>query len=157
LHYTVNAAVPPPDLPSAWDIEVKIEDASLRGRMNVMIQNSKESAQELAKLDEEVSRSISSRGAYLHKVQIALHVQSLHNSHLKRTFLESFANDPAQFIQTWLESQSRDLESVLGSGPSEGGTIRAEDLHRSDYFKLPWVEEAIAVQEGTRLAAKGMQ
>jgi SWI/SNF-related matrix-associated actin-dependent regulator of chromatin subfamily D len=59
LHYTVNPAVPPPDLPSAWDIEVKMEDVSLRGRMNVMIQNSKESAQELAKLDEEVCRSIS--------------------------------------------------------------------------------------------------
>jgi SWI/SNF-related matrix-associated actin-dependent regulator of chromatin subfamily D len=56
----------------------------------------------------------------------------------------------------WLESQSRDLESVLGSGPSEGATVRAEDLRRSEFFKLPWVEEAVAVQDGMRLAAKGM-
>lgn len=69
-------------------------------------------------------------------------------------FLESFADDPAKFIQTWLESQSRDLESILGSGPSEGATIRAEELRRSDFFRLPWVEEAVAIQEGMRLASK---
>ena len=73
--------------------------------------------------------------------KIALHVQSLHNSHLKRTFLESFANDPVKLIHTWLESQSRDLESILGSGPSEGATIRTEELKRTEFFRLPWVEE----------------
>lgn len=60
---------------------------------------------------------------------------------MKRTFLESFANDPAQFIQTWLESQSRDLENIMGSGPSEGATVRQEELKRSEFFQLPWVEE----------------
>lgn len=87
--------------------------------------------------------------------QIAVHVQSLNNSHLKRTFMRSFADDPQNFIQTWIASQSRDLESALGSGPSEGATVRQEDLRRSEYFQLPWVEEAVAVQEGLRLAAKG--
>jgi SWI/SNF-related matrix-associated actin-dependent regulator of chromatin subfamily D len=88
--------------------------------------------------------------------QIALSAQSLHNSHLKRSFLQTFAQNPAQFIDTWLESQSRDLECILGSGPSDGGTIRTEELRRTEFFKLPWVEEAVAVQEGMRLAAKGM-
>jgi len=60
---------------------------------------------------------------------------------MKKTFLESFAQDPAQFIQTWLESQSRDLESILGSGPTEGQTVRQEELKRSEFFQLPWVEE----------------
>lgn len=73
--------------------------------------------------------------------QIALLAQSLHNSHLKRTFLQSFADDPARFIQTWLESQSRDLETILGSGPTEGMTVRQEELRRSEFFQLPWVEE----------------
>jgi len=104
------------------------------------VNTSKESAQALLKLDEE----------------IALLAQSLHNSHMKRTFLESFAKDPSQFIQTWLESQSRDLESILGNGPMEGLTIRQEELRRSEFFQLPWVEEAVAIQEGVRLAAKAM-
>ncbi|TFK69202.1 SWI/SNF complex 60 kDa subunit [Pluteus cervinus] len=141
MFYTINPAVSPPERPSAWDVEVKIEDAALKSKMTVMLQSTKESIQALNKIDEE----------------IALHAQSLHNSHIKRTFLESFANDPARFIQTWLESQSRDLETILGSGPSEGMTVRQEELKRSEFFQLPWVEEAVAVQEGTRLAAKGMQ
>jgi SWI/SNF-related matrix-associated actin-dependent regulator of chromatin subfamily D len=71
--------------------------------------------------------------------------------------MDTFARDPVDFIQRWIESQSRDLEAVLGSGPSEGATVRAEDLRRSDFFRLPWVEEAVAVQEGMRMASKGMQ
>ncbi|KAJ3507246.1 hypothetical protein NLJ89_g6411 [Agrocybe chaxingu] len=138
LHYNLNPATPPPDRASAWDVELKMEDTALKARMNVTVSASKESAQTLLKLDEE----------------IALLAQSLHNSHMKRTFLESFAEDPAHFIQTWLESQSRDLESILGSGPTEGATVRQEELKRSEFFQLPWVEEAVAIQEGVRLAAK---
>jgi len=141
LHYTVNPAIPPSERPLAWDVEVKTEDGVMKSRMASTVHASKESLQELTKLDE----------------QIALYAQSLHNSYLKRTFLESFAEDPAQFIQTWLASQSRDLESILGSGASEGATVRAEELRRSEFFALPWVEEAVAVQEGFRQAAKGMQ
>ncbi|KAL0952805.1 hypothetical protein HGRIS_007029 [Hohenbuehelia grisea] len=141
LHYTINPGVAPPEKPSAWDVEVKMEDLALKGRMNTVVQSSKEMSMRLTKLDDE----------------IALHVQSLHNSHLKRTFLQSFADDPSQFIQTWLESQSRDLESILGSGPSEGATVRAEELRRSEFFRLPWVEEAVAVQEGLRLASRAVQ
>ncbi|KAK0483375.1 BAR-domain-containing protein [Armillaria novae-zelandiae] len=125
LRYTIDPSVPPPDRPAAWDIEVKAEDVFLKNRMSVMLQTNRESAQNLVKLDEEIT----------------LHAQSLHNSHLKRTFLESFAKNPAEFIQTWLESQSRDLETILGSGPTEGLTVRQEELRRSEFFKLPWVEE----------------
>ncbi|OCH90078.1 SWI/SNF complex 60 kDa subunit [Obba rivulosa] len=139
LHYTINPALPPPEKPSAWDVEVKVDDVNLKSRMNhSVIQMSSETARELAKMDEE----------------IALHVQSLNNSHLKRSFLRAFEEDPRGFIQTWLASQARDLESVLGSGPSEGQTMRQEDLKRSEFFQLPWVEEAVAIQEGMRLAAK---
>ncbi|KAJ6581302.1 SWI/SNF complex 60 kDa subunit [Mycena capillaripes] len=141
LHYMINPTIPAPERPMAWDVEVKTEDVALKGRMAVMVQANKESAQNLTKLDEE----------------IATLAQSLHNSHLKRTFLQSFARDPAQFIQTWLESQSRDLETVLGSGPTDGLTIRQEELKRSEFFRLPWVEEAVSVQEGVRLATKATQ
>ncbi|KAJ7355471.1 SWI/SNF complex protein [Mycena albidolilacea] len=141
LHYIINPTIPAPERPMAWDVEVKTEDVALKGKMQVVVQPNKESQQNLAKLDDE----------------IATLAQSLHNSHLKRTFLQSFARDPAQFIQTWLESQSRDLETVLGSGPTDGLTIRQEELKRSEFFRLPWVEEAVSVQEGVRLASKATQ
>lgn len=73
---------------------------------------------------------------------------------MKRTFLRGFSDDPRGFVQTWLASQSRDLESVLASGASEGATVRQEDLKRTEFFRLPWVEEAVAIQEGMRLASK---
>ncbi|KAI0776606.1 SWI/SNF complex 60 kDa subunit [Trametes elegans] len=139
LHYTINPSVPPPEKPSAWDVEVKVDDSHLKSRMqHVVVSMAQDSARDLTKLDEE----------------IALHIQSLNNAHMKRTFLRAFADDPRRFIQTWLASQSRDLESVLASGPSEGATIRQEDLKRTEFFRLPWVEEAVAIQEGMRLAAK---
>ncbi|KZT25067.1 SWI/SNF complex protein [Neolentinus lepideus HHB14362 ss-1] len=139
LHYTINPSLIPPERASAYDVEVKMDDSNLKARMNnVVVNMSPESSRELAKLDEE----------------IALHVQSLHNAHIKRTFLRSFASGPAEFVQTWLASQSRDLESILGSGPSEGATVRQEELKRSEFFRLPWVEEAVAVQEGMRLASR---
>ncbi|KAG7087361.1 hypothetical protein E1B28_013334 [Marasmius oreades] len=141
LHYQLDPSMLPPERPSAWDVEIKMEDAAAKARLGVLIQPNKEATVQITKMDEE----------------IALLAQSLHNSHLKRTFLESFANDPALFIQTWLESQSRDLETILGSGPTEGLTVRQEELRRSEFFKLPWVEEAVAVQEGLRLAAKANQ
>ncbi|KAJ7767504.1 SWI/SNF complex protein [Mycena maculata] len=141
LHYMINPTIPAPERPLAWDVELKTEDVALKGRMSVMVQANKESLQNLARIDEE----------------IATLAQSLHNSHLKSTFLQSFARDPAQFIQTWLESQSRDLETVLGSGPTDGLTIRQEELKRSEFFRLPWVEEAVSVQEGVRLATKATQ
>ncbi|KAI0826100.1 SWI/SNF complex 60 kDa subunit [Irpex lacteus] len=139
LHYTLDPSQPPPEKPVAYDVDIRVEDTSLKSRMSHVVMNmAPESAKELSKLDDEIS----------------LHVQSLQNSHLKRTFLQSFASNPRDFIQTWLESQSRDLEAILGSGPSEGATLRQDDLRRSEYFRLPWVEEAVAIQEGMRLAAK---
>ena len=76
----------------------------------------------------------------------------MHASVLKRQFLSAFAEDPAKFIQRFLESQAHDLESILGSGPTEGGTLRREDLQRSEFFRMPWVEEAVAIWDGLRLA-----
>ncbi|KAH9837641.1 BAR-domain-containing protein [Rhodofomes roseus] len=108
LHYTLNPAIPPPEKPGAWDAEVKLDDSGLKSRMShAVVQMAAETARELAKLDDE----------------IAMHVQSLNNAHLKRTFLRAFAEDPQQFIQTWLASQSRDLETMLASGPSDGATL----------------------------------
>lgn len=57
LHYTINPAVPPSDRPSAWDIEVKMEDTSLKSRMATIIHPTKDSIQDLSKLDEEVTFS----------------------------------------------------------------------------------------------------
>lgn len=55
LHYTIKPNEPPPTSPQAWDVEVKMEDISLKGRMNqVIVSMNNDSAKELARHDEEV-------------------------------------------------------------------------------------------------------
>lgn len=53
LHYTLNPTIPP-EKPSAWDVEIKMEDTILKSRMATAVQMSKESVATLTKLDEEV-------------------------------------------------------------------------------------------------------
>lgn len=67
LHYTLNPTVPPPERPSAWDVEVKMEDTTLKNRMATMVQMSKESTATLMKLDEEVRfwRRLTHRSQYV--------------------------------------------------------------------------------------------
>lgn len=69
LHYTIDPSVPPPERPLAWDVEVKTEDGALKNRMTAMLQTSKETIQDAAKLDEEV-RFISSLSCKLAKLEI---------------------------------------------------------------------------------------
>jgi SWI/SNF-related matrix-associated actin-dependent regulator of chromatin subfamily D len=157
IYYTVNPSTPPAERPSAWDIELKLEDVGLKSKIQAVTLNpSRDTLRELTKLDDEVC----SGATFLCPVnskshaQIATLAQSLQSSVLKRQFLQSFAEDPSNFISTWLTSQSRDLESILGSGPSEGATIRKEDLSRSEFFRMAWVEEAVAIWDGMRVANK---
>ena len=54
LQYTLNPTVPPPERPLAWDAEIKMEDTTLKNKMAVVVNPSKESVESLTKLDEEV-------------------------------------------------------------------------------------------------------
>jgi SWI/SNF-related matrix-associated actin-dependent regulator of chromatin subfamily D len=54
LYHTLNPSVPPPEKPSAWDVEIKMEDSTLKNRMTTVVQASKDSTATLMKLDEEV-------------------------------------------------------------------------------------------------------
>lgn len=48
--------------------------------------------------------------------QLARLVQAIAMSKAKHGFLTSLAADPAQFINTWLNSQKRDLDIIMGEG-----------------------------------------
>ena len=39
----------------------------------------------------------------------------------------------------------------IGDVGTNGGSVREEDLRRSDLFQLPWVDEAINVHEASRM------
>ncbi|KAI0281338.1 SWIB/MDM2 domain-containing protein [Russula brevipes] len=55
IHYTVNPSMPPPERPAAWDIELKLEDVTLKSKMQAVTLNaSRDTLRELTKLDDEV-------------------------------------------------------------------------------------------------------
>ncbi len=44
---------------------------------------------------------------------------------------------------------SMDLDLVLGNVHG----IREEDLKNSDFFKMPWIDDAVSIHEGLRVAS----
>lgn len=124
--------------PQCFDIPLEIEDP-LKSKMATIVQNFEGGVgNEITKLEDKVG-------------ELAYFARDLKQ---KRDFLESFAANPHAFIQNWLAAQARDLDQMLGyqigqSGVN-GGSIREEDLRRSDIFHLPWVDEAIQVHEQQR-------
>ena len=71
----------------------------------------------------------------------------MRNHATTRDFLASFARDPHGHIRTWLASQARDLDAILGTtalGPAGAVTgLGAEEMRRAETFKGNWVEEAV--------------
>lgn len=133
LNYTISVQPASASGMQAYDIELETEDVALKARQNaVVLSLTADSAKALAALDDEIAGT----------------AQAVRNAKQKRDFLMGFAADPAGFVQKWLASQSRDLEVIVGN---EHG-VKDEDLKRSDFFRMPWVEEAVAIQEGMRVA-----
>jgi SWI/SNF-related matrix-associated actin-dependent regulator of chromatin subfamily D len=55
IHHTINPSAPPPERPSAWDVELKLEDVALKSKMQAVTLNaSRDTLRELTKLDDEV-------------------------------------------------------------------------------------------------------
>lgn len=42
----------------------------------------------------------------------------------------------------------------IGVNSINGGSVKEEDLRRSDLFNLPWVDEAVTVHEASRMEAE---
>lgn len=93
-------------------------------------------------------------------LQIANLSVAIRNARTKRDFLQSFADEPREFVHRWLESQARDLGLALGVEKPDGiaGTgLGKEDLRKSDTFLLPWVSFSLsnpAIKPGRPLRVK---
>ncbi|CAG8549156.1 3361_t:CDS:10 [Ambispora gerdemannii] len=103
----------------AYDVEVEVDDI-LRQRMINAIENTNHH-REIQELDEKIMQC----------------VQSINNSKTKRDFMMKFARSPAEFIQKWIASQSRDLEIILGETRAN-----LEEQRQADFFKQPWTHDA---------------
>ncbi|CAE6479717.1 unnamed protein product [Rhizoctonia solani] len=128
--------------PKAFDIPIDVDDVALKAKLQeAYVAITQGDQTEIQNLDEKTTQIISQITALS----------------LKREFCKSYAANPQQFIHRWIASQSRDLDVILGQGGMAGAgnskpgvNLGDEDLRRSEFFRLPWVREAIGVYEGTR-------
>ncbi|OAY29396.1 SWI/SNF complex component SNF12 homolog [Manihot esculenta] len=65
-------------------------------------------------------------------------IRKVHEHRRRRAFFLGFSQSPVEFINTLIESQSRDLKLVAG----EAGRS-AEKERRADFFNQTWVEDAV--------------
>ncbi|PYH41494.1 PCI-domain-containing protein [Aspergillus saccharolyticus JOP 1030-1] len=92
--------------PTVYDIQVALEDP-LRSKMIALTQNPQYTAamRQISTLDD----------------QVALIVQALTHSRARHSFFTALSKDPATFLRRWVNSQRRDLETILGEATRGGG------------------------------------
>ena len=65
-------------------------------------------------------------------------IHQINTAKRKREFLLEFVEDPVDFINNWIESQSGDLRELLGER-----AVEAEEIRKAEFFDQPWVNEAV--------------
>ncbi|CAO2818150.1 unnamed protein product [Amaranthus hypochondriacus] len=65
-------------------------------------------------------------------------IKKIKEHHRRRTFFLGFSQSPADFINTLIASQDRDLKVVAGDAIRD-----AQQERRSVFFNQPWVEDAV--------------
>ncbi|KAF8340439.1 SWI/SNF complex 60 kDa subunit [Cantharellus anzutake] len=133
IYHEIQINPQEPTKTRAFDIEVDMDDSILKTKIRDVLTRLVPTVENrVSQIDDEIAKN----------------VQEIRSARLKRQFFQSFADDPQGFIKTWMDSQSRDLEVILGTDRG----VPEELMRRSDFFRLPWVEEAVAVHEGMRMA-----
>lgn len=69
---------------------------------------------------------------------ICASIKKIHEHRRRRAFFLGFSQSPAEFINTLIASQSKDLKLVAGDA-----SRNAEKERRSDFYNQPWVEDAV--------------
>lgn len=92
--------------PTIYDIRVAVEDP-LRTKMLALTQNPHYASglRQIALLDD----------------QLALIIQALTHSRARHAFFTALSKDPATFLRRWINSQRRDLETIMGEATRGGG------------------------------------
>uniref|UniRef100_A0A8D3C3F6 SWI/SNF related BAF chromatin remodeling complex subunit D2 n=1 Tax=Scophthalmus maximus TaxID=52904 RepID=A0A8D3C3F6_SCOMX len=104
---------------ACYDIDVEVDDP-LKGQMNSFL-SSTTNQQEIAALEMKIHETIE----YINQLKT------------ERDFMLSFSNNPQDFIQDWLKSQSRDLKLMTDV------TGNPEEERKTEFYQAPWVPEAV--------------
>ncbi|MCI4383922.1 hypothetical protein PGIGA_G00032220 [Pangasianodon gigas] len=104
---------------ACFDIDVEVDDP-LKSQMSSFL-SSTTNQQEIAALEMKIHETI----------------ESINQLKTQRDFMLSFSNNPQDFIQDWLKSQSRDLKLMTDTAGNP------EEERRSEFYQAPWIQEAV--------------
>ncbi|XP_077595899.1 SWI/SNF-related matrix-associated actin-dependent regulator of chromatin subfamily D member 2 [Stigmatopora nigra] len=105
---------------ACYDIDVEVDDP-LKSQMSSFL-SSTVNQQEIAALETKIHETIE----YINQLKT------------ERDFMLSFSNNPQNFIQDWLKSQSRDLKVMTDV------TGNPEEERRTEFYQAPWLPEAVS-------------
>ncbi|KAF9106945.1 SWI SNF, matrix associated, actin dependent regulator of chromatin, sub d, member 1 [Mortierella sp. GBA35] len=128
LEYTVRVDKPYHLSSHCYDLDVELDDPTFKSKISSLLSSTSLNA----------ANNTLPKQIYAQDEQIMQYIQSMHNSKTKRDFLLRFANDPADFLDRWVASQSRDLEVILGESH-----VNLEEQRRADFYNQQWVNEAV--------------
>lgn len=122
LNHMINIEVNEPKRTSIYDIDVEIDD-TIRDQMKSFLSTSQtQSLAEVNQLDTKINELI----------------EQLNQYRINREFFASFADDPQDFINKWLVSQSNDLKTMMDLSGNP------EEERRTQFFHEPWTDEAVS-------------
>ncbi|XP_029694256.1 SWI/SNF-related matrix-associated actin-dependent regulator of chromatin subfamily D member 2-like [Takifugu rubripes] len=120
INHTISVDPADQKKTACYDIDVEVDDP-LKSQMNNFL-SSTTNQQEIAALEMKIHETIE----YINQLKT------------ERDFMLSFSNNPQDFIQDWLKSQSRDLKLMTDV------TGNPEEERRTEFYQAPWVPEAVS-------------
>lgn len=121
INHMINIEQNEPKRTSIYDITVEVDDV-LRDQMKTFLSASQsQSMLEVTQLDSKIHEQI----------------EQINQLRLNREFFMSFSEDPQDFINNWLVSQSHDLKSMadLNGNP--------EEERKAQFYYESWTDEAV--------------
>ena len=109
--------------PTVYDVQLSVEDP-LRAKMMALMGSPQRTGamRQITTLDD----------------QVALIVQALTHSRARHSFYMALSKDPVTFVRRWINSQRRDLETILGEAPRGGGEDGSGPEFRRGGTDSPW-------------------
>jgi SWI/SNF-related matrix-associated actin-dependent regulator of chromatin subfamily D len=101
--------------PTVYDVQVLVEDPA-RANLRPLLNNPQYATtlKQVNLLDEQLARL----------------VQAISMSKAKHSFFSSLSEDPANFVKSWLSSQKRDLEIIMGEAASDAENVAGDEWRR---------------------------
>lgn len=121
IHHRIRCDPVDPKRQAMYDLDVEIDDISNPNFRNFL--TSTNHSEDLSKLDHQV-------------FEIIDQLKQVRNKH---EFFDEFSNNPQQFIDKWLTSQSVDLKCIQGE-PSKP----SDEERKASFYKEDWMDEAVS-------------